>query len=1000
MRRRGSIAATAGFLVLCGAAWLSAQQAGQTQTPSFRSGVELVTVDVGVVDRQGQPVRGLEPADFTVTVAGQPRRVVTAEFVDVAASRPNLNVRPDIASISTNEGGGIGRLFVFVVDQNTLEPGNARYVATAASRFFSQLTFADRSALMLLPVGPNIGFTWAHDRVREGLQHVTGLGGVNTLWEYGSLAEARDIANRNMMTVRTVGERECRGSIFASGSGAGAGGVSAAPPSAGPAPPSGGGGGGAPSGGGDTGGSGAPAPSGGGTGGGGGGSGGSRGSGASSGLGGDACTRDIQMQAEGAWRSAQMTSLASIAALRQLLGTLAQVHGDKTVILISGGWPLDERDETSAIAPLAADAAAARATLYTLFVPRSMFSADRRVMNWTPARDQYLHSGPLENLAGMTGGGSFRAEVSAEAAFDRLTRELSGYYRIGVEKDPADQDGKGRRMKVQVSRGATTVRAREIFDTRTYEDRDWAARMGSALDAPIPATSIGLRVTSYLAADPDDRTGLKLVLSGEASRLQPGDVTFQILVRDLDGKRVLTGERPLGEATTDGLPFSTNVSLAPGRYIVRVALMDSAGRVGSVDHRVDVQPTPLGSLSATGPILVRVSSRNETEPRIALDAVRQDERLALELDLEGDGGQASRSNVLFEIASTADGPALLHTTADLTPGSREGSTLAQGVTDMRVLPPGQYVVRAKVSSGNQALGEMRRSFTVLEAPRLMADGGTVSPTVVGRPAPPATLAARAAGNAPRFAIEQVLAPDVRNAFLDRVAARPDADSPEIRDLIQRARAPELRELNVSDALAAESPVAAFVSGLNLLAQNKLDPAANAFRTAMRASADFYPAMVYLGACYAAGGNDKEAAGAWRTALIKEGNAVTLYTLIADAFVRQGRGDLALQALDPARARWPEDDGVKRRFVTAAMLAGRYGDGLQAVDELIDKRADDEASLSLGLLVLYEAFMNSKPIQNVDQDRARMTRYAEAYKSRGGPSQALVDTWMAAVARKR
>ena len=42
----------------------------------------------------------------------------------------------------------------------------------------------------------------------------------------------------------------------------------------------------------------------------------------------------------------------------------------------------------------------------------------------------------------MTGGGSFRAEVNAEAAFERLGRELSGYYRIGVEKDPADRTAK------------------------------------------------------------------------------------------------------------------------------------------------------------------------------------------------------------------------------------------------------------------------------------------------------------------------------------------------------------------------------------------------------------------------------------------------------------------------------------------------------------------------------------------------------------------------------
>ena len=281
------------------------------------------------------------------------------------------------------------------------------------------------------------------------------------------------------------------------------------------------------------------------------------------GFGTDACMSNLQMQAESAWRVAEMTSMSSLSALRQMLAALSQVRGDKTVILISGGWPLDERDETSMMATVAAEAAAARATLFTIFVPVSTFAADRRMVSSAPSRDQFLHSGPLETLAGMTGGGSFRAEVNAEAAFDRLGRELGGFYRVGVEKDPSDLDAKARHMKVQVARGGVTVRAREIFDVRTYEDRDWAARLSSALDAPIPATGLGLRVTSYLAADPDDAARLKLVIAGEASRLQPGEATFQIVVRDLEGKKVLSGDQPLGEPAGSVLPFSTSLPVTP-----------------------------------------------------------------------------------------------------------------------------------------------------------------------------------------------------------------------------------------------------------------------------------------------------------------------------------------------------------------------------------------------------------------------------------------------------
>jgi len=295
MRRGGilALAVTAASVWAGGDLSLSAQQPRAEQVPSFRSGVEVVTIDVSVVDKQGQPQRGLTPADFMVTVAGQPRHIVTAEFVDRTA-QAIAAPRVEGATISTNDGVGAGRMFVFIVDQNTLDLGSARRVANSAAPFFSRLTFADRTALMLMPVGPNITFTWAHDRVRDGLQRVTGLGRPMVGWDYGSLADARDITNRNMIALRSVGERECGSAVASGGFGSAPspGGTGTSPA---PAPPPGGGGGGG--GGGESGGGGgatpapaAPAPAGGGGGGGGGTS-----RGGSGGFGSSACTREIQM---------------------------------------------------------------------------------------------------------------------------------------------------------------------------------------------------------------------------------------------------------------------------------------------------------------------------------------------------------------------------------------------------------------------------------------------------------------------------------------------------------------------------------------------------------------------------------------------------------------------------------------------------------------------------------------------------------------------------------
>jgi tetratricopeptide (TPR) repeat protein len=253
--------------------------------------------------------------------------------------------------------------------------------------------------------------------------------------------------------------------------------------------------------------------------------------------------------------------------------------------------------------------------------------------------------------------------------------------------------------------------------------------------------------------------------------------------------------------------------------------------------------------------------------------------------------------------------------------------------------------------------------------------------------------------APRFAVSATLAPPVLDPFLDRVAARPDAGAPAIRDLIDYARAAGVEQLAVPDELAAGQPVAAFLEGLTLLGRNQLDPAARAFRGAMRLAPDLYPAMFYLGACYAAGGRDKDAAAAWRTALIKEGDNPVIHLLLTDALLRQQQVESALGIVDAARRRWPTDDALKRRFVVAALSAGRYADGLQVLDELVDTHADDEPTLVAGLLVLYESFEGGRPVEGVEEDRARMARLADAYRGLGGPSVALVDTWVEAARRR-
>ena len=70
--------AAIGLFVVAAGASLTAQTA--QQRPTFRSGIDLIEVDVSVIDSDGVPIADLQPLEFSVTVDGEPRRVLQAHF--------------------------------------------------------------------------------------------------------------------------------------------------------------------------------------------------------------------------------------------------------------------------------------------------------------------------------------------------------------------------------------------------------------------------------------------------------------------------------------------------------------------------------------------------------------------------------------------------------------------------------------------------------------------------------------------------------------------------------------------------------------------------------------------------------------------------------------------------------------------------------------------------------------------------------------------------------
>jgi len=69
-------------------------QAPDMPTPRFRAEADVVVVEATVLDRKGEIVRGLGPADFKIEIGGKPRDVVSADLVEYA---PPSSRKPRVA---------------------------------------------------------------------------------------------------------------------------------------------------------------------------------------------------------------------------------------------------------------------------------------------------------------------------------------------------------------------------------------------------------------------------------------------------------------------------------------------------------------------------------------------------------------------------------------------------------------------------------------------------------------------------------------------------------------------------------------------------------------------------------------------------------------------------------------------------------------------------------------------------------------------------------------
>lgn len=651
-------------IVMCAAAVsLAAQSQPQTppQGPTFRTGVEVIAVDVAVVDGRGKPVEGLRAPDFTVKIDGVPRRVVSAEQVriDVEAARKQA-ADPFETTFTTNLTPPNGRLIVIAVDQAGIRVGAARPLLNSAVKFLDMLSPADRVAFVAYPEpGVAIDFTTDRLKLKLAMERVVGnqqryIGKFNIgLYEAIAITDKqderifaivisrecrrltgpaleqceRDVLIESTMMVRTVRQEttdSLRGlyNLLRQLS------VVEGP-------------------------------------------------------------KSLILLSEGMVVESpnELDDVIQAAGLARVSVNVLLMDVPRDDITVSQIRPTISEDRDMQVQGLRNLAAGARGALYNV-----LGTGENIFERLSSELSAYYLLG-VEQAPGDRDGGRHRIDV--EVLRRGVTVRSRRAFVLSSPTGPRQKPEESLVEALKAPFGVAEVPLR--VTTFTHQDAVGAkVRVVLAAEVGQPGPASAEYTVGYALLDSEGN-----VVSGNAER------------------RTLTAPNGL---TTAPLDYLREIVVDPGTYSLRFGVVDPSGRKGAVVREVNAwklagEEFALGDLMIgdIGASTAGQSLRPGVEPRVRGNLGAFIELYSTSVTVFDD------TTVSFEIADDQDAPALMAGPADVLPGAQPTWRVAQTAMSPAWLPPGRYVARARVMRDGKVAGLIARPF-ILDAPAVDAAG--------------------------------------------------------------------------------------------------------------------------------------------------------------------------------------------------------------------------------------------------------------------------------------
>jgi VWFA-related protein len=452
---------------------LAAAVVSAQESPRFRSGVDLVSVDVVVLDKGGTPVTGLTRADFTVTEDGRRQDVSDFEAVSVAApaiDADSVSAPPPLVPVSTNVSRSFvrsaGRAFAVVFDDMNLTRSEADQARKAVKDFLETAVSPDDTVTL----STTSGVAWLNARMPQDRDRLLGVMSrvegkfvpdssaermtdyeAMRIHQYGdTIVEAR--VKRRYQSYRVAGLEPVRPQDQDD------------MPKIGETP-------------GDVG----------------------------------VIASYIQSRAESVYAAAEARNRATLNLIARTVDSLRSARGRKSLILLSKGFIYDT--EVRGFRDVSRAAREANVAIYFIDARGLEASTSEFTADATGPIDAHdigaAYAGITFEAAGAvsvaedSGGFAVQNTNDLSAGIRRIAGESRHYYLLGYISRNAKRDGRYRRIEVTVSRPGMTVRARRGY----YAADDKAAgavRVGldpevqRALDAPRDVPDVPLRATALV----------------------------------------------------------------------------------------------------------------------------------------------------------------------------------------------------------------------------------------------------------------------------------------------------------------------------------------------------------------------------------------------------------------------------------------------------------------------------------------------------------------------